>query len=881
MAAEGTSQCADESDLLAQILMVSEFLKCELKNNTFAKGRQVMEEHYSQYDTIELLHSGSAFEDLYLPFLHGDAYNVDSDHMIVRKDITVTEKPNLPLEDSNVECYLMVPASHAGYVKLKGLSRETHRPTDANNTSDFGEDFVSSDEFVQRSKERFPPLKPNIKDEASKGIVTGPSLCQHQIDITAGPDVKILEASHGISRDVVYTLRCRDWPSPADQWRTRNRISEWPPQNTMDAIIKAGYHIVPVGHYTSNERSLEWRMSFSLAEQTLILLMSKEQKRAYSILKCLVKSVPSLSVVSSYHIKTTLLWTSEKHAADSWTQSATGVNVIRIIDQLIAFYSEHKLPNYFIPGNNMVDHLDPKILEDASEELCGIRDNLPIYLAELIDKNMTLPCGIDSMRNLLKDGEARFKRGIKYSYLGLAMFSAFHHKCEGTEQPVIVDYYKTAVQLHSNPLSISPCDLENPTPDVILSTLDTILGDDTKLHLLDEREITSIVIGIVHVVAMVCNHTDFMEFEKAMNCLDSIATMNSKYNSGFLDHYHSRKSFRMPSFNAPKFDNPDLHSFTRLAFVVVIGVYIEKTNSMLSILSSAAEKGSRIEANQSFFEIFNVLELGILALRFHKDKAYLLFKLTAFLRGISIKDQLLACEVSLTYQAEYVQSVINLLELILEKDDLKGKITETRRISVLSNLACYYHTAANKAADDDEKDGYLSKARSSFIEVRQSVHNAPPHNLDYALFLIKEDRLGHAAELLERITEQGFNTDHSNAYSKLESVCLDDWLHLAADVADECDTRLSAPTCVLAIYFLIQLRYKEMGFADVELIEQLNCICDDVTNTSKGGSLNVLAFAYVSLGMGADAIQTFEKMSECKKYSAQAELSINRYCTKL
>ena len=38
---------------------------------------------------VEIVNTGSAFEDLYLPYMEGYILNVDGDHMIIRNDITV------------------------------------------------------------------------------------------------------------------------------------------------------------------------------------------------------------------------------------------------------------------------------------------------------------------------------------------------------------------------------------------------------------------------------------------------------------------------------------------------------------------------------------------------------------------------------------------------------------------------------------------------------------------------------------------------------------------------------------------------------------------------------------------------------------------------
>lgn len=83
--------------------------------------------------------------------------------------------------------------------------------------------------------------------------------------------------------DFAFCFHSPCWSPLTDGWRKRCFQHNWPPNHVLEDVIKHGCHFVPVGSKIEDE--LEWRMSFSLAEQKLFYSMNHTQFLCYGLLK--------------------------------------------------------------------------------------------------------------------------------------------------------------------------------------------------------------------------------------------------------------------------------------------------------------------------------------------------------------------------------------------------------------------------------------------------------------------------------------------------------------------------------------------------------------------------------------------------------------------
>ena len=112
--------------------------------------------------------------------------------------------------------------------------------------------------------------------------------------------------------DSVFSIHCAFWPQEASEWVQRPRHFGWPTLQDISSITDFGFHLVPIGHPYSESKLMEWRLSFSLAERTLVWSFNHIQIQCYAVMKIILKEFikvqcnPQNQVLCSYFIKTFL-----------------------------------------------------------------------------------------------------------------------------------------------------------------------------------------------------------------------------------------------------------------------------------------------------------------------------------------------------------------------------------------------------------------------------------------------------------------------------------------------------------------------------------------------------------------------------------------------
>ena len=177
--------------------------------------------------------------------------------------------------------------------------------------------------------------------------------------------------------DNVLSIHCPFWPDSATEWRTRPRQYAWPSPSVIKSIVDFGFHLVPVGHPNSDMNMMEWRMSFSVAERTLVWSFNHVQIQCYAVMKIILKEFinphcsPDNRVLCSYFIKTYLFWKYEETDPSFWCPG----NLRECIMFLLCGFREcilrSSLKHYFIIGFNL---LSIKLTNEARGEILRIFD---------------------------------------------------------------------------------------------------------------------------------------------------------------------------------------------------------------------------------------------------------------------------------------------------------------------------------------------------------------------------------------------------------------------------------------------------------------------------------------------------------------------------
>ena len=192
-----------------------------------------------------------------------------------------------------------------------------------------------------------------------------------------GPSIEQIFSKDEEGNDIVRSIHCAFWPNIASEWRQRSRYFGWPTPSDISSIVSFGCHLVAVGHPLSETKFTEWRISFSLAERTLVWSFNHVQMQCYAVMKIILKQFikkkcsPQNQVLCSYFIKTFLFWKFETTDLNFWRVDNFRKCIIYLLNQFVHCLREGLLSHYFIPKFNL---LSVKLTRQAQSELLQLFD---------------------------------------------------------------------------------------------------------------------------------------------------------------------------------------------------------------------------------------------------------------------------------------------------------------------------------------------------------------------------------------------------------------------------------------------------------------------------------------------------------------------------
>lgn len=193
-----------------------------------------------------------------------------------------------------------------------------------------------------------------------------------------GPAVQIDETYEDeedpyLSYDLVPAIKFSGWPKCSQKWIERKRF--WPPQSLVEEIVQEGFHLVPKTSPQGDEE-LEWRISFSKAEVKLMKAKGLGNRNyCYRIFKMAIKEniTSTCNLLTTYHLKTLLLWASERHPPDRWSDENIAVCFLGLLDDLLHSLVNCSCPNYFIPELNLFANCSTDHLYFLASKVSAIR----------------------------------------------------------------------------------------------------------------------------------------------------------------------------------------------------------------------------------------------------------------------------------------------------------------------------------------------------------------------------------------------------------------------------------------------------------------------------------------------------------------------------
>uniref|UniRef100_A0A6V7LEL5 Uncharacterized protein n=1 Tax=Bracon brevicornis TaxID=1563983 RepID=A0A6V7LEL5_9HYME len=163
------------------------------------------------------------------------------------------------------------------------------------------------------------------------------------------------------------------WPRSAAHWPLA--CVPWPHPTLVDQVKTDGLDLLSKecialqGKQSAMEGDA-WVLSLNVAERRL--LQGGCRKRCLSILKTLRDSHLDLpgNPITSYHMKTLLLYECEKHPLETeWDDSCLANRIIGIFLQLISCLQCRRCPHYFLPNLDLFKGKSASSLETAAKQV--------------------------------------------------------------------------------------------------------------------------------------------------------------------------------------------------------------------------------------------------------------------------------------------------------------------------------------------------------------------------------------------------------------------------------------------------------------------------------------------------------------------------------
>ena len=196
----------------------------------------------------------------------------------------------------------------------------------------------------------------------------------------AGPSVNMkVTAQRGqlvFDCDFLLSLPLSSWPSPAQEWRSRERL--WPSRDQVARLASLPCHLVPKPAREGD--TVAWRFSFSAQEIQLSSILPLKARLCYVGLKHIFKK--HLKTISpdlkSYHMLTIFLWFMESQDPKCWTGDDQKAGDCIITVQPSSSEESQKAGSKHLPSRSLPTlHMLSALLGQAAQVLESL--SLPHY----------------------------------------------------------------------------------------------------------------------------------------------------------------------------------------------------------------------------------------------------------------------------------------------------------------------------------------------------------------------------------------------------------------------------------------------------------------------------------------------------------------------
>ena len=275
----------------------------------------------------------------------------------------ITDIANCPSSNS----YLLVPDEQPGYVRLQLVHNGD----------------VQWEKCPELKLHKYHHLSVDINNRVCL-VQNLEGLIMKETHRKKGPAFHQDGAKGFTSSDTVLALSCTEWPECAREWLSRRRIHDWPSKELIKQCKSLGFIVVSACHPASDEKPSQWRISFSQQERLLVTQFNSVQLKCYILLKIikkeLIKQYIKEDTLTSYHLKTCMLYILENTPSELWVPENLVGCLIMCLRQIQKWIRDENIPNYFIPEENMLDRITkPELRQKLADRIdwilnCAIPD---------------------------------------------------------------------------------------------------------------------------------------------------------------------------------------------------------------------------------------------------------------------------------------------------------------------------------------------------------------------------------------------------------------------------------------------------------------------------------------------------------------------------
>ena len=250
--------------------------------------------------------------------------------------------------------------------------------------------------------------------------------------------------------DYVVALQSDAWPQVATEWLSRRREYGWPSSDLLQKVKTYGFIVVQAFHPESDEKHLQWRISFSRQERCFVVNFNDVQMKCYVFLKVIKNKINKEigeETLTSYHCKTCMFYMLETTSNRLWIPEHFVSCLLMCLKQIRSWVMNGNLPNYFIPGENMLDRITNKDLLKPLAEM--IENVITSDLEKLIPTLFTVGLGHDIYNSLAEEDkhamDTKLPQCIRWTYK-TSQKLAITNLLANTRNRILVELYSSNME---------------------------------------------------------------------------------------------------------------------------------------------------------------------------------------------------------------------------------------------------------------------------------------------------------------------------------------------------------------------------------------------------------------------------------------------------